>query len=103
MFEDFGLDAMIVLAEFDQECLDDEDNLVKCAGWVFCSASEFGNMHSCFEAQARDGLSIQMDSTHKLLFNGWALTALNAESVISSTGGKSSIFYYLVPFFIIKL
>ena len=40
-----------------------------------------------------------MDSTHKLLFNGWALTALNAESVISSTGGKSSTIYSSSTFF----
>lgn len=81
---------MIVLGEFEQDCMDDDDNLVKCSGWIFCSASEYDNMLSVFTEHSRkgNGLSIQMDSTHKLLFNGWALTALNAETVVSSEGGK---------------
>ena len=80
--------GMIVLGFFDQPSKDDDGELVRCEGWFFCSIQEFGNILAVFDSQKDEGLSIQLDTTHKMLFNGWALTGLNAETVLQSSGGK---------------
>jgi hypothetical protein len=79
---------MLVHNRFDQECEDVDGNPVKCDGWIFSSNSELHNLMYVLEAFDAYGMCLSVDSTYKVLHNGWALTTLIAETLIDSHDGN---------------
>jgi hypothetical protein len=79
-------DEMLVINSFQQNGINDENIAVICEGFVFCSLPEMRNINALFTSQKDIGLSLNADATHKLLFNGWVLPTLSAETINYSTG-----------------
>ena len=80
---------MLVLKTFQQESQDDDGNpVVCCDGWIFSSYHELDNFIAVLKAYKETGLCLSVDSTYKVTNNGWTLTALIADNLIESRGGK---------------
>ena len=79
---------MLVLKTFQQESQDDDGNPVVCDGWIFSSYHELDNFIAVLKAYKETGLCLSVDSTYKVTNNGWTLTALIADNLIESRGGK---------------
>lgn len=79
---------MICLRTFDQVGINDDGEEVQCEGWIFFSKAMFRNVDALLAAEVEGGLSIDLDATYKLLYNGWPLTACIGETIIESDNGK---------------
>jgi hypothetical protein len=79
-------DSLIVLKEFDQEAVDDNDITVRTSGCVVSSPFLVEYIGDVAEEQV-DGVHLFADGTYKLVFNGWVLVILAAHTVHNSIGG----------------
>lgn len=72
----FGDDALVVFREFRQTSTNDLGERVVVDGFVFSSRRLLCGLREIFQAQWH-GLSLSMDGTYKLTFNGWVLSVLS--------------------------
>ena len=87
-----------VISTFKQRAINDDGDSVLCEGWTFTCKAEIYNLIAVLNCQNRRGLSVAIDTTYKVLQNGWSVSTIIAETIVSSEGG---IYYIIFNHFLI--
>ena len=80
MVEKYGENGVIVFRDFSLPCKDDDGNDVIAEGFVFASPKLIRNISTLIR-DSLQGITLNMDGTHKLTFNGWVLLLLTSSFV----------------------